>query len=395
MKILLTHRYFAPDSSPYGVILRQIGVELAAHGHEVEVFTTQPAARAPMPSREDLGGMVIRRIRVLDETSRSPFLRAVNAAIYCVALFFHTLLSRADVVTAGTFPPVVAAWCASAAARLRGARFIYHVQDIHPEVSNYSGGRLGRGLPARLLRALDNQSLRRAEAIVTLSEDMAYTLRAREIGPLPIHVMNNPPLDTDGEPVPAPEELVKPEGKTRVIFAGNLGRFQNLPLLTEGVAKCFNANPDLELMFLGDGMARDDLMARWGNHPQVRFADFLPFEQAREIIAGADIGLVSLAPNIYRVAYPSKVATYADLGLRVLALVEPESRLARALERDGTGAVPTAPTAAAIAKALDALLTTGAKPYRHPLPTSTPISWPALLDSLTDSDAQGFEPIGG
>jgi glycosyltransferase involved in cell wall biosynthesis len=276
----------------------------------------------------------------------------MNVAIYCVALFFHVLRARADVVTAGTFPPVIAAWSASLAARLSGARFIYHVQDIHPEVSALSGGRLGSGVPMRVLRWLDNQTLRRACVIVTLSSDMADTLRARGLGMLPIQIINNPALEAEYRPVEIPATLRKPEGKVRVIFAGNLGRFQNLPLLAEGVALCFDDHPELDLMFLGDGVALPELKARWGSHPQVRFAPFLPFAQARVIIAEADIGLVSLSSNIYRVAYPSKIATYRDLGLKILALVEPHSQMAKELQTDGCGAVPEVPEAWAIANAL-------------------------------------------
>lgn len=382
MKVLLTHRYFAPDSAPYGMILQRIGKDLAAAGHEVEVFTSQPSygrAATKAPRREHQGDIMVRRIWVLSEANRNPLLRLINVLIYCAALFLHTLRARADVVTAGTFPPILAAWSASQGARLSGARFVYHVQDIHPEVSTYSGGRLGRGLLARLLTALDNQTLRRADAIVTLSEDMAETLRARGLGPLPITLINNPALESDGDPVAPPPELVKPEGTTRVIFAGNLGRFQNLPLLAEGVAQCFDAHPELELMFLGDGVALPELKDRWARHPQVRFAQFLPFAEARSIIGGADIGLVSLSANIYRVAYPSKVSTYLDLGLRILALVEPESEMARELEQRGTGAVPRAATPEAIRAALETLLAVppGATPA-----LSEQTNWPALVAGL-------------
>ena len=386
MKVLLTHRYFAPDSSPYGVILRRIALDLAAAGHEVEVFTSLPSyGRDPAkaPRREQLGAVAVRRIWVFSEAKRNPLARLFNVLIYCAALFFHILRARADVVTACTFPPVIAAWSASLAARLSGARFVYHIQDIHPEISTYSGGRLGRGQPAHLLTALDNQTLRRADAIVTLSEDMVDTLRARGLGPLPITLINNPALEHDGDLIAPPPDLVKPEGTTRVIFAGNLGRFQNLLLLAEGVAQCFAAHSELELMFLGDGVALPELKTRWGDHPQVRFAPFLPFAQAKGIIAGADIGLVSLNANIYRVAYPSKVSTYLDLGLRILALVEPESQMARGLERRATGAVPRAATPESIGAALETLLTT---PPDAPGTAPEQTTWPALLAVLDGPD---------
>lgn len=386
MKVLLSHRYFVPDSSPYGMILLRICNDIAAAGHEVEVFTSRPSyGRNPAkaPRREQMGDVAVRRIWVLSEARRNPLARFLNVLFYCVALFFYTLRSRADVVTACTFPPVIAAWSASLAARLSGARFIYHIQDIHPEVSTYSGGRLGRGLPARLLTALDNQTLRRADAIVTLSEDMAETLRARGLGPLPITLLNNPALEPDGAPIAPPPDLVKAVGTTRVIFAGNLGRFQNLPLLAEGVAQCFAAHPELELMFLGDGVALPELKSRWGTHPRVRFAPFLPFAQARGIIGGADIGLVSLSANIYRVAYPSKVSTYLDLNLRILALVEPESQMARELEWRAIGAVPRAATPEAIGAALETLLTA---PPGAIAVTPDQTTWPALLAGLDAPD---------
>lgn len=383
MKVLLTHRYFAPDSSPYGVILGRIAKDLVAAGHEVSVFTSRPSyGRAPAkaPPHEQVGAVTVRRVWVLSEASRNPLARFINVLLYCVALFFYILRARADLITACTFPPVLAAWSASLAARLSGARFIYHIQDIHPEVSAYAGGRLGRGLPVRLLTALDNQTLRRADSIVTLSEDMADTLRARGLGSLPITLINNPALELDGAPIPPPPDLVKPAGTTRVIFAGNLGRFQNLPLLAEGVAQCFAAHPELELMFLGDGVALTELKARWGSHPQVCFVPFLPFAQAREIIGGADIGLVSLSADIYRVAYPSKISTYLDLGLRILALVEPESQMARELEQRGTGTVPRAATPEAIGAALDTLLRVPHDAIgAHPQQTT----WPALIADLS------------
>lgn len=359
MRILLTHRFFWPDTSPYGVILRSLGEELAGAGHDVRVFTSKPSygKGAPnAPRMQQLGDIEVRRIWVPSEHRRNPLIRVVNVVIYCVSLFFHVLFSRAHVVTACTFPPVLAAWSASLAAQLTGARFIYHMQDIHPEISSFSGGFLGRRLPSRILRWLDNQTLRRADKIVTLSGDMAETLLARGLGELPIHIINNPSLDAGPARAQPPERLRKPSGTCRVIFAGNLGRFQDLPLLAEGVARCFDKHPELELMFLGDGVALPELNRKWGEHPQVRFAPFMPFAQAREIIADADIGLVSLSPNIYRVAYPSKIATYLDLGLKVLALVEPESQIATELVSARVGAVPTARTAEAVADALESVL---------------------------------------
>lgn len=360
MKILLTHRFFWPDTAPYALLLRAIGARLVAEGHDVSVLASMPSYRkgtiAQIPRDEVVDGMSVHRIRVLADEKYNPIRRFANLIVYIWALFWAVLRHRPDVVSAAAFPPVFAAWTASLAARLCGAAFVYHVQDIHPEVSIIAGGPLGRGPLMWLMRWLDNQTLRRSAAIIVLSQDMANTLAARAVGPLPVHVINNFELESFGAEDAPPAALKKQAGKRRVIFAGNLGKFQNLSLLAEGVGLLFDRRPELELLFLGDGAALADLKSRWGGHSQVLFAPFLPFSQARGVIADSDVGLVSLLPDVYRVAYPSKVSTYLSLGVPVLALVEPESGLARDLMSNGFGAVPYAATPDAIAESLAQLL---------------------------------------
>ena len=358
MKLLFTHRYYYPDTAPYALMLRSIAKHFAQNGHDVHVFASRLSYRdvENTPDTDDGDEVSVRRCWVFRENRRNILTRVLNVVLYCSGLFFAIIRQRPDIVTASTFPPVIAAWTASLAARIVGAKFVYHMQDVHPEVSKFSGGRLGKGAFFRLLRWLDNQTLRRSSAVVVLSEDMADTLRARNAGNFPISVINNFLLDSFGATTSAPVELKKADGKFQVIFAGNLGRFQNLSLLAEGVSRCFNNHPELELFFLGDGAALPELMENWGDHPQVRFASFLPFSQASELIAGADVGLVSLTPDIYRVSYPSKMMTYLGLGTPVLALVEPESALAQEIEENGLGVVPAHPTPEAIEAALEKIL---------------------------------------
>ena len=351
MKILLTHRFFWPDSAPYARMLREIGDSLADAGHDVHILSGLPSYRddaGVAPATEVLGKINVRRIKVFEREKQSPPRRMANVFVYCVAIFWRVLSLRPDLVTASTFPPVIAAWTASLAARLVGADFVYHVQDIHPEISSFSGGKLGRGLAERLLRVLDNQTLRRSTAVVVLSGDMETTLRNRGIAGLSVETINNLPLVNTEPSNHSVSEYRKDKETVRAIFAGNIGRFQNLDTLVEGVSEALDANPGLELFFLGDGAALSDLKSKWGGHSQIRFAPFLPFEKAQMIIREADIGLVSLGNDIFRAAFPSKIQSYLHLGLPVFLFVEPESEMARTIIEEGLGYVPKEHTAAAI-----------------------------------------------
>ena len=322
-------------------MLRSIGEGLAVEGHEVHVFASRPSyggAAETAPKREKLGSLKVRRCWVFQENRNNFVLRAVNVILYCLALFIEIIRLRPDVVTASTFPPVAAAWTASLAARLTGAKFVYHVQDIHPEVSQVSGGRLGQGLPFRILRWLDNQTLRRASSIITLSDDMISTLKKRRVPINHIKKIDNFALEVFDAEL-SQETVEVPDVGYRVIFAGNLGRFQDLLLLSEGIARCFKDYPELELMFLGSGAVETELKKRWGAHPQVRFLPFRPLAEVRQIIAGSDLGLVSLSPGMSAVAKPSKLLTYEALGLPILMLTEFNSAQAREIEASKVGVV--------------------------------------------------------
>lgn len=360
MKVLLTHRYFWPDSPPYGVMLHSLSKVIANNGHDVHVYASRPSYRESSsenaPAKELDEGVTIWRGSVLGTEISNFIVRAINVVMYCSGLFYAIIRLRPDVVTAATFPPIAAGWFASIAAKIVGARFIYHMQDIHPEVSLYSNGLLGRGVVCRLLMGIDNQTLRRAASVVVLSTDMANTLRDRKVELTDIRVINNPPVTAMLSDDIPPKEFRKDPRKTRVIFAGNLGRFQNLSLLAEGVAECFAEFPLLELVFLGEGSVAGELKKIWADSPQVKFLPFVPFEQAKILLEESDVGLVSLQSDIYRVSFPSKMTTYLSLSLPMLVLVEKNSELARITEEHGLGKVPSQMNKDSIAAALKELL---------------------------------------
>jgi len=361
MRVLLIHRYFWPDTPPYAHLLRHIAAALASE-HEVTVLSTQPSYKpevriAPRPREERLDGFTIRRIRLLPERSRGSLLRSVNALLFAARVFFHVLASgRYDAVMISTSPPIAAALAAGLAARLRGASFVYHCQDLHPEVALYSL-LLKRGALYRLLQRLDASNCRRASRVVVLSEDMKSTLRRRAADLEDrIEVINNFALAED----PAarlPAELARQPGKFRIMFAGNIGRFQGLERLIE-VARLLAADGRVEFVFLGDGAAKKSLMTLAQETPgaTVRFVGHVPIEVASRALSTADLCVVSLSPDIYRVAYPSKTMSYLSAGKPLLVLVEEGSELARLVREQDVGLVVSGHSTAEIAREMLALV---------------------------------------
>lgn len=355
MKILLSHRYFWPDTSPYATILRSIAARFAEEGHDVTVFSTQPSYHAStnskVPARETIDGFQVIRMPIGKERKKNLPLRGFNVLAYAYGLRRHILKTGDyDLVMAATFPPIMAAKVAASAAHRIGAKFIYHFMDLHPEVSLYAG-QLKRGRIFNGLQTLDSKTCRKANALVLLSDDMATTLRERPGNShLQPHIINNFLLENFDKSVPhdAPE---LPHDKFTILFAGNIGKFQNLGNIITAAYELTDLE-DVQFWFMGEGAAKDRLIKQAG--PLLdKTVFFLPFQHhsvAQKLMGDANLNLVSLAPDIYRVAYPSKTPAILAQGSPILATIEASSELGRMVVDENIGYVADQKNPTSIAK---------------------------------------------
>lgn len=343
MRVTAIHRYFWPDSPPYASFLRQIAGRWAEDGHEVEILTGQPSyasAGERRPKSEQLDGFGIRRLPVLRDRS-GGWRQLANLVVFPALVALRVLTSRKpDVVMCSTVPQVTLGWAVSAAARLRGAAFVYHCMDLHPEIGRISG-EFRNPVLYRVLARIELATIRRASRIVVLSHDMRRSVLERDADAADrVVILNNWALpdfeEVQASPLPEPAP-----GVLRVVFTGNLGRYQGLDEVVRAVAGV----PDgvrLELVFMGEGRALPeieraaaDLADRAG--VEVILLPQGPPSAAKALMRTAHLGLVTLVPDVVRYAYPSKTATYALEGLPLLVLCEQDSELASAVRDHGLG----------------------------------------------------------
>ena len=348
MNILFYYQHFWPDSPPYANMLRAIGAHIHQQGHCVFMLTGEPSYKTSdrdgrVPDAEIVDGIKVRRLALLPGSRTINLLRMLSKAVWPVRAFFVVLWAalrgqRHDVIVAATIPPVINGLSGWLAARLTGAQFVYHLQDIYPEIGSAGGLWRQNSVRHRVLLALDSFTCRHADRCVVLSQDMADSLVQRGVEKANLQIVNNFMLVEFGSsPIQSPEDdatlatqtLPDAEGRYRIIFAGNLGRFQGLELLLQAFLDLTSLHESLELHFLGEGAAMQSLLTQAASHPRVFFHGHKPFEQAIAVMASCDTGIVSIQPDIYRFAYPSKTLSYLGQGLPVLALVEQESALAR------------------------------------------------------------------
>ena len=361
MRVLAIYRHFWPDSPPYASMLRSITSHLASDGHDVTMLTEQPGYKAAdrtmsCPAHDMVDDVSVRRLARLPGTGIG-MVRRIATALFPVRVVLYALGRRLrgerfDVIWTATMPPAINGLGVWLAARILNAKFVYHFQDTYPELQVFTGNWRKNGLLDRTVGWIDRRNARKAAVCITLSEDMADTIAARGIDRQKIIVINNFMLAGFGTDVPLPPHLAKPDDVFRIIFAGNVGRFQGLEAFVDAARLLSMERPAIEFMILGEGSALPELKQRAADLPTVRFEGHMPFDAARPVIASADLGLVSIDPSIYRTAYPSKTLTYLGLGVPVLAVVEPESALAHDLIGNDVGWVADGNDGPALARSI-------------------------------------------
>jgi len=330
-------------------MLRSIGHHLVAEGHEITVLTAQPAmntwtAQKRMPWREKLDGLLVLRCRLLPIGFDAGLtMRTLNMFIFIFAVIRHIVfrprLDSYDVILVSTMPPVLLGAAVRLVASLTGASFLYHMMDIYPEAAVIND-RIREGLLARWLRKIDRKTCSNAIRVVALSDDMRDTLAERGSSISNVCIINNFQLESFGVQGHLPDSMRKPEGSFRLLFAGNVGGSQGLDTVITAFSELDDL-PNLRLDILGDGAARKSLELEAGERVGTRifFHGYQPAENATQMIATADLSLVTLRPELYRIAYPSKTMSYLAAGSPILAIVEEKSVLARMIRTEGVGYV--------------------------------------------------------
>lgn len=341
LKVLAVHRYYWPDTPPYASMLKQIVGQWVKDGHDVDVLSSQPSYKSAVENsrqaaRETIDGAQVIRLKLPHESGRS-IVRILNALRLGVGVIFQAVIrKRYDVLMVSTAPPVLAGWFVALAAKLSGARFIYHCMDIHPEIGRISG-EFRNPRVFNLLSRMDSWSCSQARPVVLLSSDMADSLVARGAeSQLQTRVINNFSLPSDAlEAGDLP--FTWPDEPFVLLFAGNIGRFQGLDILMDAM-ELLRGRGDIRLLMMGEGVERNSL-ERIAEEKglSVTFVGHHSVEVAKQAMKRAQAGFVSLIPELYRFAYPSKTMTYLEQGCPVIVAVEPESQLAKDITDNGAG----------------------------------------------------------
>jgi len=343
LNILIIYRHYWPDTPPYASMLKTLAEGYVLAGHNVTILTEQPCHKiyAGTVSDKWANGISVVRLSKLPFFNKSGVVRNLDTAIFPIRALFKSALLRLrgnifDYVISATIPPVINGFFASLAASILNAKFIYHVQDIYPEIAISSNMIKERSFIKSVLQALEYFTTKRMHLAVVLSGDMKNTIVSRGVSEHKIEIINNFMLESFESEAQEEKAAVEPIDYFSLIFAGNIGRFQGLETFVEAV-KLSKLEDKIQLHLLGDGHALESLKLLANQHPCIKFLPRVNYEKAQKLIENADLGIVSIEESIEKLAYPSKIMTYLGLGTPIITTISKSSEIGNFLESTGTG----------------------------------------------------------
>jgi colanic acid biosynthesis glycosyl transferase WcaI len=337
MRILFVNQYFPPDTTNTAHLLGELCEDLA-RDHEVCVLAGRPSY-SPETSAYLPRGIEVRRGGSTSFSRAGMGGRLLNYASYLASALLAALKARRpDVVVALTDPPVIGGVAATVARRHR-IPFVQVYMDIYPDVG-VALGRVDHPLVVRAWRRYNRIIRAKAARVVAIGRDMVEKLEGEGVDPAKIAFIPNwdDPTPVDSGVAQRTRRDMGWKDRFVVMHAGNIGLAQNLGCLIDA-AGLLADRPDVLVTLLGDGAARrtlEDLVRARGTS-NVSFLPPTLREEARRLVAAADLHVVSLSPGLWGCAVPSKMYGIMAAGKPFVAAVDPGSEPARLIEEHGCG----------------------------------------------------------
>ena len=210
-------------------------------------------------------------------------------------------------------------------------KIVFNVQDIFPYNLKYS-----RQLPLEriafpIFRKLQNYAYLKSDVIVTISDDMKQTLIKDGVPADRIRVVYNwsyadTPIMLDRIKKDRIYDLNIDKTKFNVVYAGNIGKMQNVELVAN-TAKVMANNGQVHFYIVGDGISKNKVKCIVDDLNNVTLLPMQSSKYAESIYAQADLNIIPLAEGGIKTALPSKTATVLRVNKPIVFCIDDESEL--------------------------------------------------------------------
>ncbi len=198
-------------------------------------------------------------------------------------------------------------------------------------------GVTGGGRVAGLTRAAEGWTVAEATAVAMVSDGFRPYLTDLGVPDERLYLVPNwthiTPSTVDREQTR--RELGWDDGRQVVLHAGNMGAKQGLEQVIAAARVAAERREPVRFVLMGAGHQRADLMSAGAGVDTIEFADPVPETRIADVLAAADVLLLSERASVVDMSLPSKLTSYAVAGRPIVAAVPLGGSTAAELARSG------------------------------------------------------------
>ena len=129
-----------------------------------------------------------------------------------------------------------------------------------------------------------------------------------------------------------------PEGKILFVYGGNLGKPQGIPFLIDCL-KSVEKKQEVYFLIVGNGTEYEKLerFIRQQKPQNVKLMQALPKPEYENMILAADVGMIFLDHRFTIPNFPSRLLSYMQAGIPVVAVTDPNTDVGRVIVDGGFG----------------------------------------------------------
>ncbi|CAN5670503.1 glycosyltransferase family 4 protein [soil metagenome] len=338
MRILLANEFFYPDvmgGTPK--VLSELARALRdGYGDEIDVVTSMNSYRDPsvrFSPWEKWDGIRIHRLNTPHWSQKSTPQRLLGNLLFTRRAAARMQRIPADVALISSAPTTL-----PAAGRRLKVPYVYVLYDLDPDRAVVVGVTEMGSLPERTLRRHQRRWLHGAARVVVIGRCMRRYVS--ETYGVPLERIDVVEVGADPltvRPLPKASAFRREHGIAGfvVLYSGNFGKYHDF----DTVLNAANLLEDVTFVLVGRGAKKAHLESRVAAEGirNVRLFDFVPEEAYADLLASADVSLVTLEAGMEGLCVPSKFYSILASGRPALAAMRPEAEVAYVLQEADCG----------------------------------------------------------
>ena len=324
-RVLIHSIVFSPDGVSTAYLYNDIALGLVEHGFDVVVLTTTPhynlveseLIKQPISKKlfglyyqSDFKGINVYHIPL--KKYKSTVKRLVSFIYWHIlSLLIGFSIKKVNFILSPS-PPLSIGFISLLIAKFKGAKSIYNVQEIYPDLL-INQGDLKSPILINLLKKFEKLIYNYSTAVTTIDEMFYSSISSRFVDINKLKIIPNF-VDTDlykplKQKLEIPSIFGNDNEKVKILYAGNIGFFQDWEPVFFAADQLKNEN--IEFWIVGEGVQKSYLEKEIKNK-KISNIRIFPY-QKREYISNinnfVDIHFISINPKMEQEGFPSKVYT--------------------------------------------------------------------------------------